>query len=123
MATFEQKLSISMFSSVLFYFVNYPFSPGVVCPKNKQLITNMVTFFMLSFLTMSGSNVKIGTKIKHSLYSSLIFYFVSSPALYSLVGSVLGSSFSDQNGCGTLYGLILHTVVYCCILVAVMYLP
>lgn len=123
MATFETKLSISMFSSVLFYFVNYPFSPGVACPKHKQLISNMVIFFMLSFLTMSGSNVKTGTKIKHSLYSSLIFYFVSSPALYSLVGSVFGSSFSDQNGCGTLYGLMLHTVVYCCILVAVMYLP
>ena len=125
MASLQQKIMISLNSAVLFFIVNYPnfFEKDFVCPKNIALIVNVIIFFGISFLTMGNSKINTGVKIKHSLYSSLIFYFISSPPLYALVGSVFGKLFSDSNGCGTVYGLLLHTVVYCCALVAVMYLP
>ena len=40
-----------------------------------------------------------------------------------VVGSILGNTFASKSGCPTLYGVLLHALFYCCILVGVMYLP
>ena len=69
----------------------------------------------LTFLSMGDPNKKTGIKLKHTIYGTLIFYFLSSSAMYSLTGS--------KNGCPTLWSVLLHAVVYCALLVGLMYLP
>jgi hypothetical protein len=137
MATLRQKVSISLNSALLFAFINLPqtyqftnnltnqqlFNTTTNCPTNLGLIVHAIAFFVITFLSMGCSTKNVGIKLKHTLYGTLIFYLVSSPALYSAVGSVLGRQFADINGCPTLAGIGLHSAVYFAILVGVMYLP
>ena len=134
MATFEQKLSISAGSAVLFALVNLPQVYQVTnnllpldlyangCPTNLGLVVHAIVFFVISYLTMGNSNIDNMIKIKHSLYGTLIFYLLSSPAVFALVGSVI-PGVANAQGCPTLQGVLVHAVVYCMALVAVMYLP
>lgn len=137
MANFMQKLSISLGSAGLFTIVNLPqtyqftnslqllpqplYSNG--CPTNVGLIVHTIVFFVLTYLSMGDPTERTGIKLKHSLYGTLIFFLISSPAVFSLVGSLLGEQYADSNGCPTLTGVGLHALVYCVALVAVMYLP
>ena len=137
MATFGQKLSISIKSALLFAVVNLPqvykltdsvlpinlFNSGTNCPTNTGLLVHAIVFFVLTFLSMSFATARLGIKLKHSLYGTLIFFLISSPAMYSFVGSVLGDQFADSNGCPTMLGVVLHAAVFCAALVGVMYLP
>ena len=72
---------------------------------------------------MGNPRERTGIKLKHTLYGTLIFFLISSPAMYALINKVLGNQFADVNGCPTLMGVSLHAAVYCLALVAVMYLP
>lgn len=138
MSTFNQKLSISLGSAALFALVNLPqvykvtdsilpinlFNKETMCPTNVGLLTHALVFFALTFLSMRGAGyVSDGVKLKHSLYGTLIFYLISSPAMYSLVGSIFGSSVASSAGCPTVMGVVLHSLVFCAALVGVMYLP
>lgn len=137
MATFEQKLSISIGSALLFALINLPFTYQLTdsllpidlynnstnCPTNMGLIVHALVFFIITFLTMGNPYDNTGVKLKHSIYGTLIFFLIASPAIYALVGSVFGSGFASSQGCPTLAGVILHTIVYCMVLMAVMYLP
>lgn len=137
MTTFNQKLTISMNSALLFGLINLPqvykltdnllpqnlYNHMISCPTNMGLIVHTIIFFVLTFLSMGILKENIGIKLKHTIYGTLIFYLISSPAFFSFVGSILGQQFSNANGCPTLLGVGLHSLVYCAILVAVMYLP
>lgn len=137
MSTLNQKVSISIASAALFTLVNAPFTFKLVdsitpfnvynassmCPTNTGLIVHALVFFMITYYSMKGSYASKGTKIKHSLYGSLIFFFLASPAMYALTRSIFGSWVASSAGCPTLGGVLLHAVVYCAALVAVMYLP
>lgn len=136
MATFEQKLSISVGSAATFALVNLPqvyqftnsFIPGLYntstrCPTNLGLIVHAIVFFVVTFLSMGKPREKTYIKLKHTIYGSLIFFFISNPATFAFVSSVLGRQFADANGCPTLLGIFLHAAVYCAALVGVMYLP
>ena len=137
MTTLKQKTMISVQAASIFALMNLPqtyiiletllgpylYDKNTNCPTNNGLVVSTLVFFAISYLTMSGSTIEKGVKIKHSLYGTLIFYLVSSPALYSVVGSILGNSIASTKGCPTLMGVLLHTVVYCAMLVGVMYLP
>jgi hypothetical protein len=134
MATFTTKFVISLNSAFLFLLVNYPtflfnllgdqfYNKGTKCPTQLGVITRALIFFAISYLSMSSSKVNTGIKLKHSLYGSLIFYLVSSPALYSVVASIVGNSIATTDGCPTNLGILVHSAVYCMLLVAVMYLP
>jgi len=59
---------------------------------------------------MANSKPTIEEKLRISALSALIFLVVSSPLLYKIVSAVLGSWVATQ-GCPTLAGLLLHTVV------------
>ncbi|MCJ7638245.1 MAG: hypothetical protein MUO21_12210 [Nitrososphaeraceae archaeon] len=133
MSSFNQKLMISIFSAVLFILVSLPatynltnsvglntYSAG--CPTYNGLLLHSFVFFLLSFLSMWSSNASTGLKVKFSLYGTLIFFLISSPAMYSLTSSLFGNSIAN-GGCPTTTGIILHALVYCAALVGVMYLP
>lgn len=124
MSTLNQKLMISIFSAVLFILVSLPqtynltnslglntYSMG--CPTYTGLLLHAFVFFVLTYLSMWNSNASAGLKVKYSLWGTLLFFVISSPAMYSLMGSP----------CPTVPHIILHAAIYCAALVGVMYLP
>ncbi len=137
MATFQQKLSISLGSAFLFMLVSLPQTYKLTdnllpvntsnditnCPTNAGLLLHALVFFVLTYLSMMGADVNPGIKLKHTLYATLIFFLIASPTVYSLTGSIFGQSIADANGCPTLLGVFVHALVYCAALVGVMYLP
>jgi len=135
MATFQKKLQISIGSAFLFIIVNLPQTYEITnkilhwktisngCPTHLGILTHTLVFFLLTFLSMGNVKIKTGIKLKHSLYGTLIYFLLSNPATYSFVGSLFGHQFADNNGCPSVLGVLLHSVVYCAFLVAVMYLP
>ena len=136
MATFQQKAMISMWSAGTFALLNapmtYKFTNKLLslstykngCPTYTGSLLHTSVFFSLSFLSMvlGESNSSYSTMLKHSLYGSLIYFFVSSPQMYSVTKS-LSSNTSTSSGCPTIMGVLLHSFVYFVILVTVMYLP
>ena len=132
MSTFNKKLAISLNSSVLFFIVNHPdtykFTSSLInktlialnCPTNLGIILHTLIFFIISYLSMGKSNIKKGIKIKHSLYGTLIYFFVSSQAFYSFLNILLNNKVSN---CPTINGILLQSMIYCLSLIAVMYLP
>lgn len=52
-------------------------------------------------------------KIMYSLQAAVLFLIVSSPVMYRLVEAVFGRLFTVAvNGCPTVAGLVLHTIVF-----------
>ena len=106
MATFKDKFRISAGSSVLFYGLNDTRVMALldVSPSVKPIVQAIV-FMAVTFMTMNGSVVATKRKMDRSLYAALIFYFVSSGPVKNLAGT-----------------LLIQTIVYCCFLIAIMYL-
>lgn len=137
MSTLKEKIIISASSAFLYMIVNLPqtyklvngvipfntYNESINCPTHTGLLLHAIVFFVLTFLTMGNPAKKTGIKLKHSLYGTLIFFLISSPAMFAIVGKLLGNQFADQNGCPTIQGIFLHGIVYFIALVAVMYLP
>jgi hypothetical protein len=135
MATFNQKLAISAGSALTVGLVSLPqiykltnsllglnlFNEGTNCPTMLGHVAHTLVFMLITFLTMGNVKEKTWIKVKHTLYGGLIMYFLTSPAVYALVGGVLGTA--DAAGCPSMMGILLHSVVYMLALVAVMYLP
>lgn len=134
MTTLLQKTRISLGSALLFVAVNLQQTYGVTdklsplpliegnCPTGLGLLLHALVFFVLSFATMGNPLEMTGLKVKFSLYGTLIMFLLSSPAMYTLTGSLLGSQIAS-NGCPTLNGVLLHGALYALCLVLVMYLP
>lgn len=137
MATLQQKVAISTSSALQFALLNLPFTYRLTnsllplatydtttnCPTNLGLLVHAIVFFLISFLTMGDPRERTLLKVKFSLYGTLIAFFLSSPSMYALTGSIFGSNIADANGCPTLMGVLLHAFVYFLALVGVMYLP
>lgn len=141
MATLNQKLSISLASAGLFALVNLPCTYNFTnklsndllkvslydeekrCPTNVGLVVHALVFLLLTYASMYKSNQPDGIKWKHSIYGALIFYLVSSPAVYSVVSKLFGDRFSTPDGCPKNEGILLHSLVYASVLLGVMYLP
>ena len=136
MASFNKKLSISIGSAALFMLLNSPtiykitnnlsglslYNVITGCPTYLGLLVHAVVFFAISYFSMGGV-ARTGIKLKHSLYGTLIFFLISNPATFKFVASILGNGIADSHGCPTNVGIVLHAIVYCAFLVAVMYLP
>jgi len=137
MSTLQEKLLISSKSAILFALVNLPIIYKFInngtglnvydiqtnCPTNIGLLISAIIFFVLTFLSMWYAPLSNGLKLKFSIYGTLIFYLISSPAMFSSVASIFGNSIASPEGCPTNYGILLHALVYCVALVSVMYLP
>lgn len=131
MSTFEQKLNISFNSAILFYLINLPFTYNLTsnlinttlismnCPANLGIILHTLVFFIITYLSMSSAKINEGIKIKHSLYGTLIYYFISSPPFYTFINMIFNIGATCPNDCG----LLLLSILYCFALVSVMYLP
>ena len=134
MATLEKKLSISIGSALLFLIINLPktykitsfltklqlFNFDTNCRTNSGIIIHSFLFFIITYLSMGNSTTRIGVKLKHSIYGTLILYLISSPAFYSITDSLFNIT---NNECPNNLSIILHSIIYCISLVAVMYLP
>ena len=55
----------------------------------------------------------------YTLYTTIIFILVSNPLTYKFVNSIVGN-ISTKKGCPTLFGFIIHTIVFTLILRLVM---
>ena len=129
------KFTISAGSAVTFALVNLPQTYKLTdkllplnlyqngCPTPLGLVVHTLVFFGLSYLTMAGTKAPEGLKVKHSLYGALIFFFLSSPTVFSLTRTLLNKGIASVAGCPTNMGVVLHAAVYCAVLVGVMYLP
>lgn len=128
MSTLEKKFKISFNSALLFFVINLPqtykltnyISPIELYtnkPTYNGLLVHTLAFFMVSYMTMGDKPAEL--KIKYSLYGSLIFYFLSSSPLYCLTSKLFGNTTQVPN----IMQILLHSVIYCLTLVAVMYLP
>lgn len=58
-------------------------------------------------------------KIKASILSALVFFIVANPLVFKLMSSLFsminpnfGSMICDENGCPTVQGLTLHSVIF-----------
>jgi len=135
MATFGKKILISGSSALLFLLVNLPqvykLTGNILslnlynenCPTNTGLIIHTLVFFALTYISMGKSDINSGIKLKHTIYGTLIFYLISSPAMFSFISSIFGNQYANLNGCPAMNGLILHGLIYCIALIGVMYLP
>jgi hypothetical protein len=125
MATLQQKMQISAGSAILFMAVNLPETYRLTnkilpcklidgnCPTSMGVFIHTAVFFLVTLLTMGDIRENTFEKLKHSIYGTLIFFFLSSPTMYSLT----------QNKCPTFQGVLLHTFLYFIALVGLMYLP
>ena len=137
MATFQKKLNISIGSAILFVLVNLPktyhftnkhipyslYNSAIKCPTSLGLIIHTLIFGIVTYYSMKNATIDNGIKLKHTIYGALIFFFISNPAFFSVTQSIFGTNISSTNGCPTLNGIMVHAVLYCMALVAVMYLP
>ena len=67
------------------------------------------------------------SKVKAALTAGILFFIISSPALYKLVDSLVGGVVNAvapslmhvfrvaESGCPTTYGLVVHSVVFAAI--------
>ena len=137
MSTFNDKLRISIGSGILFGIMNTPhiqllfgnqfgnqlFNSDTKCLTTSGIIIQVFIFAIITFLTMVGSNINTLTKISHTIYGSLIFFFLSNPVTYKFISSLLGNWASNSYGCPTFQGAMLHTIIYILFLISVMYFP
>lgn len=86
------------------------------CPTYKSRLLHLLIFFILTLVCL-----KYLTKIKKTwlelfeyiLYSSLLYFLISSPDMYMLTNNLAGGSIKlTDNTCPTINGIIVHVVIY-----------
>lgn len=70
--------------------------------------------------------MNIALKAKYSFYSALVFFLVANPETYKIIQWVIGrfiGGTAGVSGCPTPLGLFLHTVLFFCVMLALMMFP
>jgi ABC-type multidrug transport system fused ATPase/permease subunit len=128
MVSFQRKIKITLKSSLLFFLLNlkqtyeltnkiFPFQTlHNGCVTNLGLLSHTIVFLLLTLLSMTGSNIPLSVKLNHSILGSLIFFFLSSKQIYSIVNKILRL----YNGCQNIVNVLIHTLVYGFILLLIM---
>jgi hypothetical protein len=69
----------------------------------------------------------IALKMKYSAISALVFFIVANPELYKFTQMVFGGLFKvaelPSGGAATFGGLLLHTIVFFLLMLALMMVP
>jgi hypothetical protein len=124
MTKLETQIKISCFSAFIFFVVNMmrikQNNDEYHCIEKTYLLKLTIIFCAISFLSMSGANIKTNVKLRHSIYGALIFYLLSSPAMHILINIMCGNDYSSAQGCPAVKGLILSAVIYCLFLIFMM---
>ena len=69
-------------------------------------------FALIALLAHTSNTVNISIKLKHTLYSTLLFYLISNLELYQITNKILYNSILDTDNCPTNVGIIIHGVLY-----------
>jgi hypothetical protein len=66
--------------------------------------------------------LSIQDKLLYTFYTMVLFYIVANPRTFEFVQSVIGEwvEISDNSGCPTCYGLVIHTIVFGLLLLGLM---
>jgi hypothetical protein len=73
--------------------------------------------------TEEKDKLTFGKKVKYSFYSAILFFFLSSPALYQFIQNFYGDKLNmSNNGCPNYNGMIVHTILYFIIILFLMIL-
>jgi hypothetical protein len=65
-------------------------------------------------------------KAKYSFYSTLVFFLIANPETYKIVEKLFGSwvgTMASPSGCATPLGLVVHSIVFFCVMLALMMFP
>ena len=115
------KSWISLKSALLFALASLY---GVTtCPTDQKHLINTALFFVLTYISMMGSDLCPKLKLKYSIYATLLFFFFSSALMYKLTNSLSGVVSLDMFGCPTPVAVAIHAVVYGVALYLMMGLP
>jgi hypothetical protein len=69
--------------------------------------------------------MNIALKAKYSFYSALVFFLIANPEMYKVTDKILGGvlDVAGLSGCPTSLGLLLHTVLFFIVILALMMFP
>ena len=93
------------------------------CPTPSGVLLHVIFFFVITFLSMKNALLDTGVKLKHTIYGSLLFFFLSSPPIFIFIRNFLGPRYANSAGCPTTIGVFVNAILYCVALVGLMYLP
>lgn len=104
-------------------------SNNPTCPSPAGHFIHTGIFFILIAIMMLVINIIKKDKLpillvfKYTLYASLVFYIISNVELYQIMNNLVGDQIASRDGCPTLAGLGLHTIVFMIMIFFVMVLP
>ena len=126
----KQKLYHAGVASAVFLVVSLPqlysksnslVSESGNCPTYKSRLLHMILFYALSVLVMKfvlKSDKDFRTLSGYATHGALLFFLLSSPEAYKLTNGLVDGL--SEDGCPTLKGLGVHTVLYLVALVGLM---
>jgi hypothetical protein len=94
------------------------------CPTYKSKLLHTLAFFALVVLVMKyvgKSDKPLALLCKYALFGSLLFFVMSSSEAYKFTNS-FHAGLAD-NGCPSMTGIIVHTVLFGAALFGMMHLP
>ena len=80
----------------------------------QTIIFTVIIFAIVILLNIFAINNKknIWYYVKYAFYSGLLYYFVSNIGTYEIISNIAGQNMLDENGCPTITGLILHSILF-----------
>lgn len=70
--------------------------------------------------------MNLGLRAKYSFYTALVFFLVANPETYKIIEKILGGllgTIANAAGCPTPLGLFVHTIIFFCVMLALMAFP
>jgi len=154
-ADLKKKIMYSTCGAIVMWLVNSKFVYDVTneqigdtfsdgCPTSNGILIHTLAFSAIIYLVIYLCNrykhllfteeessqekneLSRWTILKYSIYSTLIYFFLSSRPLYSLTNDIsvkggLGELLTKN--CANEKGIVAHSVIYIVVLVLIMYIP
>lgn len=112
-----------LFASSTFFYTMYNCGPGSHLISMLLFIVFMV-FVELLWNEFRGQRKPLGTIFKYAIYSSLLFFLLSSKDVYLLTNKVsIFGSLADTYGCPSSMGIFIHSIIFAIAMISTMGLP